>query len=36
MVVVAMAFALLLVSWVCANRAIVERKKNRGVVMGHW
>ena len=35
-VVVGMVLALLLVGWVCADGAIVERKKNRSVVIGHW
>lgn len=33
---VRMVLALLLVGWVCPDWAIVERKKNRSVGIGHW
>lgn len=35
-VVVGMVLALLLVGWLCADGTIVERKKNKRVVIGHW
>ena len=35
-VVVGMVLALSLVGWLCTNRTIVEKKKNKSVVIGHW